>query len=82
MLVRAVELSKTTGRNLAEATVDNSSLILAESRTQRKDPLNNFELYTGGWNIRNKHYWAVSFVLTGFVLSFVRALLLLSIHCE
>ncbi|XP_023001562.1 uncharacterized protein LOC111495659 [Cucurbita maxima] len=67
VLVRAVELSKTTGRNLAEATVDNSSLILAESRTQRKDPLNNFELYTGGWNIRNKHYWAsVSFTAAPF----------------
>lgn len=61
--VSAVELWKATGRNLVESTVDNSSLILAETRTQRKDPLNNFQRYTGGWNIKNKHYWAVSFFL-------------------
>lgn len=57
------EFSPATGRNLAEATVGNSSLILAKSRTDRKDPLNNFARYTGGWNITNKHYWAVSFCL-------------------
>ncbi|KAG7023477.1 hypothetical protein SDJN02_14502, partial [Cucurbita argyrosperma subsp. argyrosperma] len=52
------EFAPATGRNLAEATVGNSSLILAKSRTYRKDPLNNFARYTGGWNITNKHYWA------------------------
>lgn len=36
----------------------NSSLILAEDRTNRKDPLKNLEIYTGGWNISNQHYWA------------------------
>ncbi|KAK8595703.1 hypothetical protein V6N13_000399 [Hibiscus sabdariffa] len=47
-------------RNLAEGNEgdNNSSLILAENRTHRKDPLNDFKKYTGGWNIRNRHYWA------------------------
>ncbi|XP_022987675.1 uncharacterized protein LOC111485158 [Cucurbita maxima] len=52
------EFAPAMGRNLAEAAVGNSSLILAKSRTHRKDPLNNFARYTGGWNITNKHYWA------------------------
>ncbi|RRT53075.1 hypothetical protein B296_00016354 [Ensete ventricosum] len=41
-------------------TVDNSSFILAAARTHRKDPLNGYKRYTGGWNISEKHYWAVS----------------------
>ncbi|TYH12378.1 hypothetical protein ES288_A06G062800v1 [Gossypium darwinii] len=47
-------------RNLVEGNegANNSSLILAEKRTQRKDPLNDFKKYTGGWNISNQHYWA------------------------
>ncbi|KAH1057395.1 hypothetical protein J1N35_035460 [Gossypium stocksii] len=47
-------------RNLVEGSegANNSSLILAEKRTQRKDPLNDFKKYTGGWNISNQHYWA------------------------
>ncbi|XP_022755223.1 uncharacterized protein LOC111303316 isoform X2 [Durio zibethinus] len=46
-------------RNLAEGSEgDNSSLILAEKRTNRIDPLNDFKKYTGGWNISNEHYWA------------------------
>ncbi|XP_022730100.1 uncharacterized protein LOC111285111 [Durio zibethinus] len=46
-------------RNLAEGSeADNSSLILAEKRTYRRDPLNDFKKYTGGWNISNEHYWA------------------------
>lgn len=49
-----------TRRSLAEGTVQNSSLLLAEERTLRKDPLNSFKKYTGGWNISNEHYWAVS----------------------
>ena len=43
-----------------DLTVDNSSFILAAARTHRKDPLNGFKRYTGGWNISEKHYWAVS----------------------
>ncbi|GMP94454.1 hypothetical protein CsSME_00043912 [Camellia sinensis var. sinensis] len=38
----------------------NSSLILAAKRTHRRDPLNGFKKYSGGWNIREPHYWAVS----------------------
>lgn len=49
----------TTRRTLAE-TVPNSTLILAEKRTRRKDPLDGFNHYNGGWNISDKHYWSVS----------------------
>ncbi|PIA45612.1 hypothetical protein AQUCO_01600079v1 [Aquilegia coerulea] len=37
---------------------NSSSLILAAERTRRRDPLNNFNRYTGGWNISERHYWA------------------------
>ena len=50
-----------TRRSLAEGSGDNSSLILAAKRTHRKDPSDGFSYYTGGWNISNGHYWAVSF---------------------
>ncbi|XP_020535332.2 uncharacterized protein LOC110009551 [Jatropha curcas] len=33
-------------------------VILAAERTHRKDPLQNFEYYTGGWDYKNNHYWA------------------------
>ncbi|KAJ4829666.1 hypothetical protein Tsubulata_034580 [Turnera subulata] len=36
----------------------NHSLILAENRTHRKDPLDNFNYYKGGWNISDEHYFA------------------------
>ncbi|KAK8915922.1 hypothetical protein KSP39_PZI023034 [Platanthera zijinensis] len=36
----------------------NSSFVLASGRTERRDPLNDFKYYTGGWNISNRHYWA------------------------
>ncbi|KAL8129600.1 hypothetical protein V2J09_018755 [Rumex salicifolius] len=45
-------------RWIAEVTGDNSSLVLAERRTYRRDPLNDFKRYSGGWNISNQHYWA------------------------
>ncbi|XP_010533109.1 PREDICTED: uncharacterized protein LOC104808951 [Tarenaya hassleriana] len=54
-------------RALAEENGDNSSLILAAKRTRRKDPLENFKLYNGGWNISNQHYWAsVAFTAAPF----------------
>ncbi|GJV29552.1 glutamyl-tRNA(Gln) amidotransferase subunit D like protein [Tanacetum coccineum] len=34
----------------------NSSLILADKRTLRKDPIDDFKYYMGGWNISNEHY--------------------------
>ena len=40
--------------------IANESLVLAEGRTARRDPLNNFYTYRDGWDIRNQHYWAVS----------------------
>ncbi|XP_016502860.2 uncharacterized protein LOC107820996 isoform X1 [Nicotiana tabacum] len=46
------------GPNIAEPPVLTSSLILAPKRTYRKDPLNGFKKYTGGWNINDRHYWA------------------------
>lgn len=35
-------------------------LVLAAKRTKRPDVLNKFRMYRGGWDITNKHYWAVS----------------------
>ncbi|XP_049410215.1 uncharacterized protein LOC125873346 [Solanum stenotomum] len=46
------------GPNIVEAPVQSSSLILAAERTYRKDPLNGFKRYNGGWNIDDRHYWA------------------------
>ncbi|KAJ0989517.1 hypothetical protein J5N97_007873 [Dioscorea zingiberensis] len=51
-------------RSLAEESLNasnldaNASFLLAAERTHRKDPLNNYKRYTGGWNISNQHYWA------------------------
>ncbi|KAM0956331.1 hypothetical protein ACFX2A_025122 [Malus domestica] len=39
--------------------VECSSIVLAAQRAQRKDPLNGFKRYTGGWNISDYHYWAL-----------------------
>ncbi|GMN49948.1 hypothetical protein TIFTF001_019109 [Ficus carica] len=36
----------------------NSTLILAAERTRRKDPLDGFNYYKGGWNIRERHYFS------------------------
>lgn len=45
----------------------NSSLILAEKRTYRRDPLDGSKRYSGGWNISNSHYWAsVAFTAAPF----------------
>ncbi|KAL8256820.1 hypothetical protein R6Q59_028861 [Mikania micrantha] len=45
-------------RILLETSVGdrNSSLVLAEKRTRRKDPSNDFKYYTSGWNISDDHY--------------------------
>ena len=54
-------------RHLAEEENTPSSLILAAKKTRRRDPLENFKFYTSGYNISNKHYWAVSsFFITFF----------------
>ncbi|XP_015871217.3 uncharacterized protein LOC107408348 [Ziziphus jujuba] len=53
--------------------VEFSSFVLAAERTNRKDPLNGFKRYTGGWNISERHYWAsVGFTAVPlFVIAFV-----------
>ncbi|KAI0496675.1 hypothetical protein KFK09_022999 [Dendrobium nobile] len=43
---------------LSGNSINNSSFVLASERTERRDPLNDFKDYTGGWNISNRHYWA------------------------
>lgn len=43
-----------------------SSIVLAAKRTYRRDPLNGFRRYTGGWNIKDVHYWAVSSMIFFF----------------
>lgn len=49
-----------TERLLADNSSEqaNSTFALAEKRTYRKDPLDDFRKYRGGWNISNRHYWA------------------------
>ncbi|KAM0929805.1 hypothetical protein ACQ4PT_001409 [Festuca glaucescens] len=82
-------------RSIAEAPADinvttNSSFILAEHRTFRKDPLNSFDRYTGGWNISEVHYWAsVGYTayplfivaLLWFVLFFLLMIGITCYHC-
>ncbi|XVF48322.1 hypothetical protein PTKIN_Ptkin03bG0180800 [Pterospermum kingtungense] len=46
------------GEPVPPVEMTTSSLALAAERTYRKDPLNGFKKYTGGWNIRERHYWA------------------------
>ncbi|KQK01187.1 uncharacterized protein LOC100835724 [Brachypodium distachyon] len=82
-------------RSIAEAPADinvttNSSFILAADRTHRKDPLNGFNKYQGGWNISEVHYWAsVGYTayplflvaLLWFVLFFLLMLGICCHHC-
>lgn len=61
----------------------NGSFILATERTRRRDPMDEFKEYTGGWNISNEHYWTVRNLKTlphwiGFLHS--RNLLCLPLH--
>ncbi|EAZ24962.1 hypothetical protein OsJ_08742 [Oryza sativa Japonica Group] len=82
-------------RSIAEAPVDvnvttNSSFVLAQERTYRKDPLNGFRKYTGGWNISEVHYMAsvgytafplFIIALVWFVLFFLVMLGICCKHC-
>lgn len=49
---------RSLAENSTSAELSNSSFILAAQRTNRRDPLNGYKRYTGGWNISNEHYWA------------------------
>ncbi|KAL9242472.1 hypothetical protein vseg_016465 [Gypsophila vaccaria] len=63
----------TTRRSVADTTYNSSSstspLILAAKNTHRRDPLNHFNRYTGGWNISDQHYWgSVAFTAAPFFI--------------
>uniref|UniRef100_A0A0D9UW69 DUF4220 domain-containing protein n=1 Tax=Leersia perrieri TaxID=77586 RepID=A0A0D9UW69_9ORYZ len=45
----------------AMAPIAKYPLVLAEERTRRPDVLDHLRMYGGGWNITNKHYWAIKF---------------------
>ncbi|CAJ2631859.1 hypothetical protein L195_g002552 [Trifolium pratense] len=63
-----------TRRSMAEDVVlPNTSLILAQEQTTRKDPLDHYNIYNGGWNISNQHYIA-SVVFTAVPLFIVAAI--------
>ena len=47
----------------AMAPVAKYPLVLAEDRTRRPDVLRHLKMYGGGWNVTNKHYWAVCVVV-------------------
>ncbi|WCJ30346.1 hypothetical protein M5689_011912 [Euphorbia peplus] len=58
-----IEFSWGTRRYIVEAPISqpvetSTTLVLAPRRTFRKDPLNGFKKYSGGWNISDHHYWA------------------------
>ncbi|KAK9280378.1 hypothetical protein L1049_014067 [Liquidambar formosana] len=55
---RGTRMSAVEGPYGEPAAVEYSSFVLAAERTNRKDPLNGFRRYTGGWNISERHYWA------------------------
>ncbi|KAL6844051.1 hypothetical protein ACP4OV_025724 [Aristida adscensionis] len=65
------------------------NLVLAAARTHRSDPLANFTMYNGGWNISDTHYWAsVAFTAVPLLLfsvlwlvGFGVALLVISCCC-
>lgn len=38
---------------------DYFSTVLAAQRTNRRNPLNQFNKYSGGWNLSDTNYWAV-----------------------
>ena len=46
-------------RNLAVVSSNESAVHLLVVRS-RVDPTNGFKAYTGGYNVTNTHYWAVS----------------------
>lgn len=53
-------LAEGPGGDESDSPLNSSYLVLAAKRTYRRDPLNGFKKYTGGYNITERHYWAVS----------------------
>ncbi|KAF7133343.1 hypothetical protein RHSIM_Rhsim09G0014400 [Rhododendron simsii] len=48
-------------RVLEETSNKSTTLILAADRTHRRDPLNGFNYYTGGWSLDNHYFSSVAF---------------------
>ncbi|CAM8919625.1 unnamed protein product [Rhodiola kirilowii] len=93
LTLTAPEAAPSSGMLLAEEPTgvgdggyyDYFSVVLAAERTMRRNPLNGFKKYSGGWNISERDYWAsvgftaaplfaialVWFVCFGFVILLV-----------
>jgi hypothetical protein len=52
--------SSSSAAAAAAPGANSTPFVLAAEQTQRKDPLDGLRYYTGGWNISDEHYWAVS----------------------
>ncbi|KAE9458505.1 hypothetical protein C3L33_09592, partial [Rhododendron williamsianum] len=52
-------LAEGPGGDESDSPLNSSYLVLAAKRTYRRDPLNGFKKYTGGYNITERHYWAM-----------------------
>lgn len=62
-------LAEGPGGDESESPLNSSYLALAAKRTYRRDPLNGFKKYTGGYNITERHYWAsVGFTAAPFFI--------------
>ncbi|KAJ7548026.1 hypothetical protein O6H91_08G114200 [Diphasiastrum complanatum] len=75
-----------TRRRLKLASAVETDVNKATAITPRRDPLAGFELFTGGFNVSNRHYWS-SVAFTGVwgytlaVICFLFGLLTLMWHC-
>ncbi|KAH7429754.1 hypothetical protein KP509_09G064800 [Ceratopteris richardii] len=76
------------GRTLLQSNISVSFLVLAQDRTERPDPLDHFNTYREGWDVRNEHYWASvgytgapGFILAGAWLAFGLVTLLVLCFC-
>ncbi|KAL5082508.1 hypothetical protein RYX36_010929 [Vicia faba] len=68
-----------------EVVLPNASLILAQEKTTRKDPLDHFNLYRGGWNISDQCYIAsvVFTVVPFFIIAVVcNRWMYCTLHCS
>ncbi|KAG5540973.1 hypothetical protein RHGRI_021009 [Rhododendron griersonianum] len=62
-------LAEGPGGDESDSPLNSSYLVLAAKRTYRRDPLNGFKKYTGGYNITERHYWAsVGFTAAPFFI--------------
>lgn len=61
---RSLEEGDGDGGDGDQGEGDEEVLLLAKKRTQRRDPLDHWKKYNGGWNITNEHYLTVSSVFS------------------